>query len=57
MKESGKSRNLDEQAFLRLLWTEVGTELFQSRRGPCMIIKVLEAAKHPGVLQLLNLSH
>ena len=50
MKESGKSRNLDEQAFLRLLWTEVGTELFQSRRGPCMKTKVLEAAKHPGVL-------
>lgn len=30
MKESGKSRNLDEQALLRLLRTEVGTELFQN---------------------------
>ena len=57
MREAGKSRNLNEQAFLRLLWTEVGTELFQSRRGPCMITKVLEAAEHPVVLQLLNLSH
>lgn len=57
MKESGKSRNLDEQALLRLLWTEVGTELFQNKRGPCMVTKVLEAAKHLEVLQLLNLSH
>lgn len=51
MRASVKSCNHGEQAtLLKLLWTEVEIELFQNKRGPCVVTKVPEAPEHIVVL-------
>lgn len=51
MRASVKSCNRGEQAaLLELLWTEVEIELFQNKRGPCVVTKVPEASEHIVVL-------